>query len=81
LKKYCVKVRPLVAALDSGEVRALWKTAEREQVGIHFKSAGDVNYVFFYLEDGSMKRIYDNASAEKVAAILTEKHLWRLLGA
>lgn len=79
--KHRVALRPSIAALDNGDVRALWKNADREQVAIHFKGHNIANYVFFYLEDGEMKREYDTASLDNVSIFLASRNLRRLLGA
>ena len=41
--------RPYIALLDNGNFRAVWKNADREQIGLQFRGGGLVHYVFFAL--------------------------------
>lgn len=79
IRRESVVIRPSLSSLDTGEVRAVWKNANREQVAIHFKSNKSVNYVVFYQEDGVMLREFGQVSVPELASLLSQRKLWRLL--
>ena len=39
--------KPAIVLSDTGELRAMWDNAREEQIGLRFKSTGDVQYVLF----------------------------------
>ena len=41
--------RPYIALLDNSNLRAVWKNADREQIGLQFRGHGSVQYVLFAL--------------------------------
>jgi hypothetical protein len=74
-----VEFRPALSILDAGTIRAVWKNAQREQVAIHFKGDGQVNYVLFHLVDGRMNRSFDRSTIQEVPGVIYKHDLWRLL--
>lgn len=71
-------VRPAISATDNGTLRAVWRV-DREQVALHFITETKVNFVFFYLEDGNMKREYGEISLTEIDGVIKQKNLGRLL--
>jgi hypothetical protein len=39
--------RPYITLLDNGNLRALWKNSEGEQIGLQFRGSKEVQYVLF----------------------------------
>lgn len=79
LKVSGVTIRPSIVGMETGTVRALWKTGLKEQVAIHFFGDGRANYVFFRMDAGKMHREFGTASVEEIKAAISERDLWRML--
>lgn len=79
IKRRRINLKPALTALDSGALRATWKNRDKEQVAIHFRGGDSANYVFFFKENGEMKRQFGQASIASIGSMLAENNLWRLL--
>ncbi len=55
IREFNPNVRPRVYLNDSGNLRALWKNSDGEQVGLEFLGAGAVQFVIFKRRAGLMQ--------------------------
>ena len=46
------RVRPSIFLRDNGNLRALWKNGDQEQIGLQFLGGGDVQYVILKRRPG-----------------------------
>lgn len=72
--------RPYLVLLDNGNLRAVWKNAEREQIGIQFTGQGLVQYVLFSLRlpDRFMARASGRDTPKNIWRQIEAHDLWRL---
>lgn len=49
------RVRPSLFLSDNGNLRALWKNGQREQVGLQFLGEGNIQFVIFKQRKGTLK--------------------------
>ena len=63
------QVRPALFLNDNGNLRALWKNDQLEQVGLEFLGAGHVQFVIFKLQKGTTLMIR-NAGIDSMEKIL-----------
>jgi hypothetical protein len=64
------KVRPSIFLNDNGNLRALWKSDQREQIGLQFLGDGNIQFVIFKQRKGplGMARIAGVDARDKVLA-------------
>lgn len=73
-------VRPLIALLDNGNLRALWSTEGGEQIGLQFRGQGEVQYVFFKKNaDGSVSRPVGRCSVPDAIRLMRDIELWHVM--
>ena len=63
------QVRPALFLNDNGNLRALWKNSQREQVGLEFLGVGNIQFVIFKLQKGTTLMIR-NAGVDSLEKIL-----------
>ena len=63
------RVRPSLFLNDNGNLRALWKNDQREQIGLEFLGAGNIKFVIFKLQKGTTLMIR-NAGIDSMEKIL-----------
>jgi len=75
--------RPFITLLDNGNLRALWKNAAREQIGIQFRGGGLVQYVFFSRRGGQdfMARVSGRDRLADIGRQIDALNLGRLMTA
>lgn len=54
LRAYPTTQRPLLTLLDSGNLRALWKDNQGQQVGLQFREPEEIQFVLFAKRPGSV---------------------------
>ena len=75
------KVRPSLFLNDNGNLRALWKNGQREQIGLQFLGGGNIQFVIFKQRKGplGMGRIAGIDAKDKVLAHIKASGAERLL--
>lgn len=83
LDGYVFTRRPFITLLDNGNLRALWKNAAGEQIGIQFRGGKQVQYVFFARRDGGdfMARVSGRDSLADIGRQIEALNLGRLMAA
>jgi len=75
--------RPFITLLDNGNLRALWKNAEGEQIGLQFRGGKQVQYVLFARrkDEGFMARASGRDSLAGIERQIEAHNLGRLMTA
>jgi len=83
LDGYVFTRRPFITLLDNGNLRALWKNAAGEQIGIQFRGGKQVQYVFFARREGGnfMARVSGSDSLADIGRQIEALNLGRLMTA
>lgn len=73
--------RPYVTLLDNGNLRAIWKNADYEQIGLQFRGNREVQFVLFSLRtpEGFMARSAGRDTLQNVVRHIDCNDLSRLL--
>ncbi len=66
VRRYQPTSVPALAILDNGNIRAMWKRANGEQVGLQFRAEGDIQFVSFVLRGGQLVSYAGRDTTEKV---------------
>lgn len=83
LDDYVFTRRPFITLLDNGNLRALWKNDDGEQIGIQFRGNKQVQYVFFAWRDGKdfMARVSGRDRLADIGRQIEALNLGRLMTA
>lgn len=72
--------RPYVSLLDNGNLRAIWRSASGEQIGLQFKGGPEIQYVLFCHRDG-LKPSGGRATAQEIPGLIADCRLTALMRA
>ena len=83
LSEHVFTCRPFITLLDNGNLRALWKTPEGEQIGLQFRGGNEVQYVLFAdrTDRGFMARSSGRDALSDIDGHINVHNLERLLAA
>jgi hypothetical protein len=65
------RARPAIFLRDNGNIRALWKNDDQEQIGLQFLGGGDVQFVILKRRpDGKLTAISGIANGDELLALI-----------
>lgn len=70
--------RPYLSLLDNGNVRALWKNADNEQIGLQFRGDREIQFVFFSKRKQSTK-LFSSSGRDTFEGIMRQISALELL--
>lgn len=72
-------VHPSIFLSPNGNIRLVWRNAEGEQIGVHFRIDDTIQYVFFRLSEGVLETSMGVARSSSVVSLIQDLDLGRLM--
>lgn len=77
--QFGTRIVPKIFLLENGDLRAVWRNADGEQVALHFKGRSVVQFVFFVKRLGDEARFAGRDTLDGIRAQIGANALARLL--